>query len=210
MRTLLFDVDGVLIHGYHARPELRRCWDENLERDFGISRDRFTREFIQGPFVHSVLTGKQDLKSALARFLPTLGHTGDPEALIRYWLENDSCINIDLIEKIKTLKSSGKTRLFIATNQEHSRAQYLMKNLSFSDYFDDIFHSARIGYLKPNREYFDFIAKELSCEEEEPPIFFDDTPDVVHAAKKYGWQAYEYKNTDSLLENPFVMDILTN
>ncbi|NDC56614.1 MAG: haloacid dehalogenase, partial [Alphaproteobacteria bacterium] len=36
---IFFDVDGVLIHGYHARPELRQCWDENLPRDFGIDRE---------------------------------------------------------------------------------------------------------------------------------------------------------------------------
>ena len=29
-RTLLFDVDGVLIHGYHARPEKQVRWNENL------------------------------------------------------------------------------------------------------------------------------------------------------------------------------------
>ena len=35
MTAVLFDVDGVLVHGYHAKPEFRKCWDENLERDFG-------------------------------------------------------------------------------------------------------------------------------------------------------------------------------
>ncbi|MDF2983165.1 MAG: hypothetical protein K0Q69_2937, partial [Devosia sp.] len=29
-RTVLFDVDGVLVHGYHARPEKQIRWDENL------------------------------------------------------------------------------------------------------------------------------------------------------------------------------------
>ena len=50
MQIVLFDVDGVLIHGYHARSELRICWDENLERDFGINRDKFKNEFIFGEF----------------------------------------------------------------------------------------------------------------------------------------------------------------
>jgi putative hydrolase of the HAD superfamily len=27
-RALLFDVDGVVVHGYHTKPERRRRWDE--------------------------------------------------------------------------------------------------------------------------------------------------------------------------------------
>lgn len=207
MRPVFFDVDGVLIHGYHARPELRKCWDENMEEDFGISRARFTQEFIFTTFCDKVLTGKQDLDSALTRALPGLGYTGDPKAFIRYWLENDSHVNADLVEKIKILKSSGKVRLFIATNQEHNRARHLMETLGFSRYFERIFYSADIGHLKPKTEYFDYISRNIA-DTKDPPVFFDDTPEVICAAKQYGWEAYEYKNTDSLRESPFVRDVL--
>ena len=44
-RAIVFDVDGVLVHGYHARPDLRDRWDEAL-LGIGINPDRFQREFI--------------------------------------------------------------------------------------------------------------------------------------------------------------------
>ena len=39
-RAVLFDVDGVLVHGYHARPELQLRWDENLLEDLGIDPEQ--------------------------------------------------------------------------------------------------------------------------------------------------------------------------
>ena len=208
MRVVLFDVDGVLIHGYHARPELRQCWDENMEADLGISRDSFKRDFIYGVFIQEVLTGRQDLKIALADVLPGLGYTDNPQRVIDYWLKNDSKINRPLLEHIQTLHASGKVRLYIATNQEHNRAAYLMNELGFGQYFKDIYHSARIGHIKPDTSYFEGITKKLG-DISDPPIFFDDTPEVVNAAKAYGWEAYEFADINDLYKNRFIKDILT-
>ena len=36
LRAVLFDVDGVLVHGYHARAERQRRWDEHMQADLGI------------------------------------------------------------------------------------------------------------------------------------------------------------------------------
>ena len=33
---IFFDVDGVLIHGWHAKPERRRPWDATLQQDLGV------------------------------------------------------------------------------------------------------------------------------------------------------------------------------
>ncbi len=210
MRAVLFDVDGVLVHGYHARSELRRCWDENLMRDFGIDRERFKREFIFGPFVREVIIGKRDLRESLSAVLPDLGSDCDPQTFINYWLKNDSYLNHDLLDKIKTLKESGKVRLFIATNQEHNRARYLMTNLGLNAYFEDIFYSARIGHLKPAREYFEFIEDRLSLPPGEKPIFFDDTPNVIEGARARGWEAVEFLNAGNLHDSPYVKSILTS
>jgi putative hydrolase of the HAD superfamily len=49
-RALFFDVDGVVVHGFHTRPERRRRWDETLFQDLGIAPSAFTDHFIRGPF----------------------------------------------------------------------------------------------------------------------------------------------------------------
>jgi putative hydrolase of the HAD superfamily len=210
MQYIFFDVDGVLVHGYHARPELRVCWDENLTEDFGIDRKRFTDEFIFGPFSKQVLTGKRDLKHALAEALPRLGSTADPQAFIDYWLRKDATINHDLLARAKALKARGNIRLFIATNQAHDRARYLMDTLGFGAVFEDIFHSARAGVTKPNVAYFQYISDTLCLPQDPKPIFFDDTPTVVAAARAFGWDAYEFLNISSLDQSDVIRDLLKN
>jgi putative hydrolase of the HAD superfamily len=207
-QIILFDVDGVLIHGYHARLDLRRCWDENLMRDFGIDRIRFTDEFIHGSFMQ-VLAGECHLREALAQWLHDIASNADPDAFIAYWLANDAHINQPLLKKIAQLKDTGKVRLFIATNQEHNRAHYLMRDLGFSSLFEDIFYSARIGALKPDDRYFEWISARLSLANDQKIIFFDDTPSVITRATAHGWEAIEYTELNDLNRSAVVRDILS-
>lgn len=208
MQYIFFDVDGVLVHGYHARPELRVCWDEKLTEDFGIDRKRFTEEFIFGPFIKEVIIGKKDMKAALAAALPDLGCSVAPQEFIDYWLEKDSNVNHPLLEKARALKDSGAARLFIATNQAHDRAQYLMDKLGFGDVFEDIFHSAHIGATKPDPAFFRHVSDTLRLPADPRPIFFDDTPAVVVAAREFGWDAYEFIDVSSLGQSDIVQNIL--
>ena len=99
-RALVFDVDGVLVHGYHARPERQRRWDENLLADLGVDPDRFRDEFIFDIFIKKVVTGEMALISALDKRLPGLGYRGSSMAFAQYWLANDSQVNTQLLDAI--------------------------------------------------------------------------------------------------------------
>ncbi|KQX34065.1 hypothetical protein ASD04_17640 [Devosia sp. Root436] len=144
-RAVFFDVDGVLVHGYHARPELTRRWNENLLADMGVDPDRFTDEFIFDIFIKKVVVGETAIIDALERRLPRLGYRGSPMTFLHYWLSHDSTLNTDLIAVVRTLKAAGDIRLYIATNQDHTRAQWLWHTLELSELFEDIFYSARAG-----------------------------------------------------------------
>ena len=207
MQTILFDVDGVLIHGYHARENLRHFWDENLEHDLGIGRQIFKEKFIHGDFIDKVFTGKLSLYEALEKFLPIAGFWDDPQIVIDYCLKNDSKVNEELIQKIKIIKQSPEVALYIATNQEHNRARYLMEILGFQNHFMDIFHSAKIGFIKPDRKYFEKVHSLLGTPAVRP-IFFDDTPKVVEAANDFGWKAYEFLSVNDLYRDACVKSIL--
>lgn len=208
MRIVFFDVDGVLVHGYHAKPERRICWDDHLERDLGINREHFKENFIFGPFVNEVIIGKRDVDEALNSYFQSINQTIDVERFITYWLTNDSNVNKDLFKKIEILKNSEMVRLAIATNQEHKRANHLMNNLGFRDFFDDIFHSARMGFRKPDQKYFEEIMRHIGGQEE-PPIFFDDTQSVVDAANDFGWEAYQFDDVSDLNKSNFIKDLLS-
>jgi putative hydrolase of the HAD superfamily len=206
-RALFFDVDGVVIHGFHARPEKRRRWDENLERDLGISPAEFSKRFIEGPFVQQVLTGRTSLVQALEAALPGLGFKGSPLRLTDYWLRRDSQQNDPLLEAIRDLRTAGARRLYLATNQEHLRASHLWTALGLQAYFEDIFYSARLGVLKPSRDFFERIERVIGPQNE-PPLFFDDSEEVVRAAVAYGWEGVVFESVESCTRHPAIRALL--
>ena len=210
MAIILFDVDGVLIHGYHANLKFRRCWDENLENDFGISRSDFTDHFIRGVFEQKVLVGKIDLYSALKKILPNLGYGGDPQTLIDYWMKEDSKVNTKLLPFVERLSVLPGVSLYIATNQEHVRACYLMEQVGFGKYFRDIFHSARVGYTKPNCRYFRKVEALLKHQVDQKIILFDDNQDVIHGALEAGWEAHLFNVPEDIFKSKTVSSLLAH
>ena len=90
---IFFDVDGVLVDGWHAYSALRKPWDMTLEADLGIDREAFQKLFFAtsggrsaSPMFECV-TGRRDLRDALADILPQVGYQGSTEDFMRYWFE---------------------------------------------------------------------------------------------------------------------------
>jgi putative hydrolase of the HAD superfamily len=202
-RAVFFDVDGVLVHGYHARPELTRRWNEHLLADLGVDPDRFNDEFIFDIFIKKVVVGEMAIIDALERRLPGLGYKGSPMVFLHYWLSHDSTLNTDLVEVVRKLKVRGDLKLYIATNQDHSRAQWLWQTMRLGELFEDIFYSARIGVRKPEQGFFDFIEHRIGPQDE-PPLFFDDTPKVIDGARRHGWEAVQFETVDDCTSHPWI------
>ena len=202
-RAVLFDVDGVLVHGYHARPERQIRWDENLLSDLGVDPERFRTEFIYSVFVRKVIVGQMPLVEALDQVLPSLGYRGATMDFVSYWLSHDSHVNQPLLDAARRLGQASDTRLYIATNQDHMRAQWLWLTLGFGEIFEDIFYSAQLGVLKPEPAYFAAIESRIG-RQAEPPLFFDDREDVVAAARAHGWEAVLYDDHQNFLAHPWI------
>lgn len=206
-RTVFFDVDGVLIHGYHAKPEKQVKWDATLLADMGVDPDAFRKEFIFDIFVKQVIVGQMSLLEALDRTLPRLGYRGPAMAFAGYWLAKDSKVNEPLLEVVRKLRARGDVRLYIATNQEHMRAQYLWQTLKFGEVFEDIFHSARVGATKPNKPYYEWVSKRIG-RQDEPPLFFDDSEPVIKGAREHGWEAVQYDDLEDVTGHPWIAERL--
>ena len=206
-RAVFFDVDGVLVHGYHARPELTRRWNENLLADLGVDPDRFNDEFIFDIFIKKVVVGEMAIIDALERRLPGLGYKGSPMAFLHYWLSHDSTLNTGLVDIVRKLKTRDDLRLYIATNQDHTRAQWLWQTLGLGELFEDIFYSARAGVRKPEKGFFDFIEHRIGPQTQ-PPLFFDDTPKVIDGARTHGWEAVLFNTVEDCTGHPWIAERL--
>jgi len=218
MLKIFFDVDGVLIDGWHAKPERRRPWDATIREDLGVDRAAFRKAFFGLPAettmppMHFCAKGECDLKEALASVLPSIGYSGSVDKFMRYWFQHDSQINHAVLKVVKILAQHPRVKLYLATGQEHYRAAYLWNDLGFKEFFLDIFYSAKLGYTKSEAGFFEKINEELGMTPEiaqgKKPLFFDDTEAVVRLACASGWDAHVLEDAGTLLDHPKVKNLL--
>jgi putative hydrolase of the HAD superfamily len=205
---VFFDVDGVLIDGWHADVARRKPWDATLEADLGIEREAFQKRFFatehgdSASIMLECVTGRRDLREALSEVLPELGFRGSADDFMRYWFEKDSNVNTNVLRLVADLRQRGGAQTFIATGQEHHRARYLWETLGFSQYFDAIFYSAEIGHPKKDKRFFNAINRALGIETEQRPLFFDDQPEIVALANSIGWDATTFTSGRDVMEHP--------
>jgi putative hydrolase of the HAD superfamily len=185
MPTLLLDVDGVLVSG---RPADGKHLFTDLERDVGVSLPRLQREFFDKSW-HGIVTGKKPLLPALAEALLRIAPAVSAQTLLDYWLRNDARIDQTLLAAVAHRRSNG-WRVYLATNQEHHRARYLMEDLALGSHVDGIFYSAALGARKPDRGFFEAVATTI---DDPASIFIDDTEANVLAARRFGWRAIQWQ-----------------
>jgi putative hydrolase of the HAD superfamily len=211
---IFFDVDGVLIDGWHGKPERRKRWDATIERDLGVDSKAFQEKFFGSPtagfpsLMHACLSGACDLKEALARVLPSVGYEGSIDAFVAYWFANDSNVNCDVLDVVKRLARHANVELYLVTGQEHYRAHYLWNQLGFRQYFKDILYSAKLGHLKGTRAFFQTINTALDIAPVERPLFFDDQEEIVRSAREIGWDAYVFDTVEDLLTHARLVTLL--
>ncbi|MBY3062510.1 HAD-IA family hydrolase [Rhizobium laguerreae] len=183
MKVLMVDVDGVLVHG---RPTDGLPLFTYLERDLGLRLDLLQQELFRTHW-GDIIIGREALEPKLAGVLAKIAPHLSAETLIDYWFENDSRLDLKLLEELATLRQSGIT-LLLATNQEHRRARHLMEQIGLNAHFDDIIYSAALGHSKPSPDFFRLATERVGV----PPgeiAFIDDMAVIIEAARQFGWNA---------------------
>lgn len=184
--VLMMDVDGVLVSG---RPTDGRHLFAELEADLGLSPDRLRETFFT-PFWEAIVTGREGLTERLAPVLATIAPKVSAERLIAYWFENDSRVDQNVLSAMKRYRERG-VPVFLATNQEHLRADYLMRRVGLGAHVDGIIYSAALGHRKPDAQFFDRAAAIAGAAPEEI-VLVDDTLVNVEAARRSGWSAVHW------------------
>ena len=211
---IFLDVDGVLIDGWHADPARRKPWDATIEQDLGVRREVFQALFFgrrdggRPSLMHECVSGAMDLKAALADVLPKAGYGGAVDEFVDYWFAKDSNVNRDVLETVQRLSVHDDVVLYLATGQDHYRADYLWHQLALKDFFADIFYSARLGHPKNATAFFETVNASLAIGETERPLFFDDQPDIVEVANRAGWDACVFETVADMRDHPRLRALL--
>jgi putative hydrolase of the HAD superfamily len=186
-KVVVFDADGVL-----CNPPFRFA---AFLTGLGISRET-TREFFADAF-YPCLVGKADTKKVLEPFLPKWGWSGSVDSFVEAWHREEHILEPELVKLIQRLRGEGYT-VCLATNQDPYRAAHM----GLEDLFSRCYYSSAVGAMKPEREYFDYITKDLGVEPG-AICFFDDEERYVKGAIGAGWKAFVYADAaqaDRLIE----------
>lgn len=183
----MVDVDGVLIDG---RPEDGLPWKTSIEQDLGFTADALHQEFF-GPHWDDILLGRAGLMDRLKPALQKIAPHLTPDEFLSYWFNKDSRIFAPLLRELSLARSAG-IRVYLATNQEHLRAEHLMARQLLAESVDGIFYSARLGAKKPDPEFFIRVQAALGLSGDEI-LLIDDSLKNIDAAITVGWQTLHWK-----------------
>ena len=192
--ALMIDVDGVIIDG---RPADGRHWAAELDTDLGISLMMLESALFK-PYWERIVTGQAELHECLTRVLAKIAPHVTSAQLLSYWFAHDARLNDRLLRDLANLRATG-LRAYLATNQEHARARYLMETLGLATHVDGSYYSAEIGHRKPRTEFFQIVARRVGL----PPdnlLLIDDSEDNVRAARVAGWRAACWTANQTLAE----------
>ncbi len=192
IKGLMVDVDGVLVCG---RPSDGQSWASALPEDLGISLEDLQCEFFR-PHWSEIVIGQAELPDRLEPVLARIAPHLSCDEFIGYWFENDARLNIELLEELDRQRSAGMP-VWLATNQEHLRAAYLMDVLALAGRCDGICYSAAMGCRKPEAAFFEKAAARSGLPAEHL-LLIDDTSANVVAAQAAGWYAAEWREGSSL------------
>ena len=99
---------------------------------------------------------------------------------------------------VNNLRVNYKTALLSNINILHY--EYLKKNFPVFGVFDKVFLSFRLGLIKPDKEIYNLVIRDLKVDPSE--IFYtDDRAELVESAKSLGIRGCVFTNFDQLISN---------
>ncbi len=188
--VLLIDVDGVVVTG---RIPDGAHWFTDLHNDFDFDKSSLITHFFT-PFWADIVTGRDALLPRLEEALAKMGSNTKATYLRDYWFSKHARLNQKVLDWIRAKRDAGH-RIMLATNQDHSRADYLMNTLRLNAYCDGIYYSAALGVAKPNPAFFQSICQAEGTAPGDLTLI-DDTIANVEAAKAFGCKAHHYKGQE--------------
>ena len=182
-QAVLLDADGVMNDGKLL----------SLEEDFGIPSQRLQRFFTEA--FPDCLKGKADLKEVIAPYLPQWGWEDTVDELLEYWFKTGSNVHEPVWDIAKQLQAKN-IPLYLATNQEKYRTDYMRQHMGYDELFTEIFSSAYIGFTKPSEQFYKHILGALSAIPPASLLYWDDATANVEAARALGINAHHFVSVE--------------
>lgn len=187
-RELLLDVDGVVI-----RPR-NKYFSETYSEDYGVPLEDIL-PFFKGEYKKAAI-GEIDIKIILPAYLAKWGWKGTIEEFLQYWFEKERDVDEKVLGTVRDLRQKG-VKVYLVSDNEANRANYLMNEVSLKDKFDGSFFSSDLGITKSDPDFYKKVVEKLQIKPEEI-TYFDDDQKNVDVAKALRIDARLYKTANDL------------
>lgn len=188
----LFDIDGVII------APRKQFFTDRLITDFGVSHDD-SMVFVKQALVPA-MTGKLDMREVFPEYLHRWGISKSVDEMFAYWWSAESTLNKDVLETVRGMREQG-TKIYLASDQEKNRGEYLLHDLKLAQETDGAFLSYQLGMQKHARAFFEEIITRLNVQEPRTIVYWDDDQKNVDVAASVGIDARLYANYESFLQS---------
>jgi FMN phosphatase YigB (HAD superfamily) len=194
---LLFDIDGVLI--WHEKSFPLPLSAENY-----IEPSRILNEFHEGLINIECDRGIKDPLHEIKPYLAKIRWEYDSKEYFDRQYEFESqYIDFELLNKIKNIRRKG-IKLFIGSNQNHYRKQFLIKKMDLNNVFDESYFSCDFGFVKPEKGYWQKVFEKIQQKDsnimKNDVLFLDDRFENVESARIFGMNAKQIVCKKDVLE----------
>lgn len=182
IKYICFDNGNVLIEDawlnflHHFAVKSNKTFDEVLE--------------IVRPLELEVATGKISFRAFIKKAKKLTGDDDGVKYLLKFYPVKPQMANF-LVE----LKRNYKLALFSNDRGDFRDKNRIWKMERF--FGKDIFLSSKIGYFKPNADFFEYSLSKLGISPE-VAIFVDDKPENVETARSLGMIGIQFTSVDQL------------
>ena len=184
IRAVLFDLDGVV---RHFDPE----HVADIERRHGILPGAIERFAFDQPLIEHVTTGKITRREWVARIAR---HLRNPDAAAE-WDSQPYRADPAMLELADELRALGIATAILTNGTDTIPAE--AARLGLPARFDQIFNSATIGYIKPDRRAFAHVLGELRLPATDV-LFTDDSPTKLAGADALGLSTHHFVGVKKL------------
>jgi putative hydrolase of the HAD superfamily len=183
--VLICDVDGVA---------LRRAerFSDRLIREYG-SDPMSVAHFFQHDFLDCV-TGKASLRDRVRPYLQKWGWGGTVDELMTFWFEGERNINESMMKELGLLRARG-AKIYLATNNDQERSNYVFDTLGLRERVDGAFSSWQIGFTKDDPNFWKALDQKLHVPDPSHVLVWDDSEQNLEAARSVGYHGFHFQNT---------------
>ncbi len=188
MKILLIDADGVTL-------KKRGYFSEKIAKEFDVPMEKMA-PFYNNEF-RKAQRGKADLKAALVKYLPEWNWNKTADQFVSYWFNSDAHPDERVFTLIEELRRSG-LKVYLASDQERYRAEYMLETLDFNNRLDGCFFSYKLGCKKSEPAFFEQVIRTLAVDPKDI-TFLDDDQTNVDVAAEQGIDARLYSSIEDLI-----------